>query len=84
MSPRLELEEHYLLVDVRHTLMSLVYDRKPAILLTAGFIESPINCRLQEWHYDFGGKTENIFIPLKAATFETPPNTLSGFNQGLR
>ena len=66
--PRLVPEEHQLLFGVCQTLISRVYGEKSVTLLTAGFVESPVNCKLQEWHYDFGGNTENIFVPLRPAT----------------
>lgn len=37
-------------------------------VLTAGFLEGPIGCRYQGWHYDYRGNTENIFIPLVSLT----------------
>ena len=37
-------------------------------VLTAGFLEGPIGCHPQSWHYDYMGNTENIFIPLVPLT----------------
>jgi hypothetical protein len=32
------------------------------------FIESPVRCRAQKWHFDYRGRMENLFVPLVPQT----------------
>jgi hypothetical protein len=65
---RISEADEKILRDVCHELTRIAYGDEPVTILTAGFVEAPINCRRQRWHYDYDGNTENIFVPLVPAT----------------
>jgi hypothetical protein len=66
--PRLVAKHAALLGKAMDELVQQAYGTTPVWVLTAGYIESPVGCRPQYWHYDYGAKTENIFIPLTPLT----------------
>jgi hypothetical protein len=65
---RISEADEKVLRDVCHELTRIAYGDKPVTILTAGFLEAPVNCRRQRWHYDYGGNTENLLVPLVPAT----------------
>jgi len=51
------------------SLLRRVYgDQKYQKILGFGFIQAPPGNQTQAWHTDYGGKTENIFIPMVPMT----------------
>jgi hypothetical protein len=66
--PRLAPDLGALLSAVCDELLAISYGATPAHVLTAGFIESPVRCRAQKWHFDYRGRTENLFVPLVPQT----------------
>lgn len=68
--PRLFNEEAEWLSATLQELTQTVYGAAARRILTAGFIESPRSGRRQPWHFDYRGKTENIFVPLVPLTQE--------------
>lgn len=66
-SPDEQAALHSLITDAC-TLVYGVEGSQQRTVLTAGFLEGPIGCHPQSWHYDYGGKTENIFIPIVPLT----------------
>jgi len=50
------------------SLLSRVYGAQYQKILGFGFIQAPHGNKTQAWHTDYGGKTENIFIPLVPMT----------------
>ena len=57
-----------LLSETCKELLQVVYGGTPMRVLTAGFLECPVHCRAQKWHFDYRGRTENIFVPLSPFT----------------
>ncbi len=68
LPPRLDAEKEAVLEQVREALLRMVYKDSPVWPITCGFIESPVGSRVQYWHYDYGGRTENIFVPITPLT----------------
>jgi len=50
------------------SLLTRVYGDQYQKILGFGFIQAPHGNKTQAWHTDYGGKTENIFIPLVPMT----------------
>ena len=63
-----EQQALHALITAACTLVYGAEESQRRTILTAGFLEGPVGCHPQSWHYDYMGNTENIFIPMVPLT----------------